>query len=89
MGHLLGIVLVNNTLDMLNKQVEEMNGVTSPIDPVIASTNVTLPNELLSTTSLRKRRWKLKPPSAKKLGLTRRASVQKGEVTKKKQYKGV
>jgi hypothetical protein len=32
---------------MLSKQVEEeMNGVTSPIDPIIAPTNVTLPNEL-------------------------------------------
>jgi hypothetical protein len=43
----LRLVLVNSTLDMLSKQVEEeMNGVTSPIDPIIAPTNVTLPNEL-------------------------------------------
>ena len=48
-------LLVNNTLDMLSKQVEEeMNGVTSPMDPIIAPTNVALPNELLSTTNLKK-----------------------------------
>jgi len=30
-------LLVNTTLDMLSKQVEEeMNGVTSPMDPIIA-----------------------------------------------------
>jgi hypothetical protein len=41
---------------MLIKQIEEeMNGVTSPMDPITAPTNVTLPNELLSTTSLKKK----------------------------------
>lgn len=42
-------LLVNNTLAMLSKQVEEeMSGVTSPMDPVNVPTNVTPPVELLS-----------------------------------------
>jgi hypothetical protein len=41
---------------MLSKQVEEeIKSVTSPMDPFIASTNVTPPNELLSTTSPKKK----------------------------------
>jgi hypothetical protein len=34
---------------MLSKQIEE-EIVTSPMDPIVTPTNVTLPNELLSTT---------------------------------------
>jgi hypothetical protein len=50
-------LLVNNTLDMLSKQVEEeMNGVTSPMDPITVSTNVTPLIELLSAASLKKKR---------------------------------
>jgi hypothetical protein len=41
---------------MLSKQIEEeMNGITSPMDPIITPTNVTLPNELLSTATLKKK----------------------------------
>jgi zinc finger SWIM domain-containing protein 3 len=49
-------LLVHNALDMVSKQVEEeLNGVASPVDPIITPTNVSLPTELLSTTSLKKK----------------------------------
>ena len=45
-------LLVNNTLDMLSKQVEEeINGFSSAVDPVIIPTNVAPPIDLVSTTS--------------------------------------
>jgi len=49
-------LLVHNALDMVSKQVEEeLNGVASPVDPVITPTNVSLPTELLTTASLKKK----------------------------------
>jgi hypothetical protein len=60
-------LLVNNTLDMLSKQIdEEMNGVTSTMDPIISPTNVSLPNELLSTASLKKKEVETKTSKRKK-----------------------
>lgn len=60
-------LLVNNTLDMLSKQIdEEMNGVTSPMDPIISPTNVSLPNELLSAASLKKKEVETKTSKRKK-----------------------
>ena len=55
-------LLVNNTLDMLSKQVEEeINGFSSAVDPVIVTTNVAPSVNLVSATSLKKKRWKQKP----------------------------
>jgi hypothetical protein len=52
---------------MLSKQIEEeLNGATSPMDPIIAPTNVTLSNELLSTTSLKKKEVETKTAKRKK-----------------------
>jgi hypothetical protein len=52
---------------MLSKQIEEeLNGATSPMDPIIAPTNVTLPNELLSTASLKKKEVETKTAKCKK-----------------------
>jgi zinc finger SWIM domain-containing protein 3 len=60
-------LLVNNTLDMLSKQIdEEMNGVTNPMDPIISPTNVSLPNELLSTANLKKKDVETKTSKRKK-----------------------
>jgi zinc finger SWIM domain-containing protein 3 len=63
-------LLVNNTLDMLSKQVkEEIKGVTSPMDQqvhLIAPTNVTPPIELLSTAGLKKKEVKTKTSKRKK-----------------------
>jgi hypothetical protein len=65
---------------MLSKQVEEeMNGVTSPIDPIIALTNVTLPNELLSTASLKKKEVETKTSKRKRTWFdTKRKCAKKG-----------
>ena len=78
-------LLVNNTLDMLSKQVEEeMNGVTSPMDPIIAPTNVTLLNDLLSTASLKKKEVETKTSKRKRTWLDKKCKCTKKEVTKKK-----
>ena len=77
-------LLVNNTLDMLSKQVEEeISGVASPIDPINVPTNVTPPTELLSTTRLKKKEVETKSSKRKRTCLTRSASLQKREATKK------
>ena len=82
-------LLVNNTLDMLSKQVEEeMNGVTSPMDPIIAPTNVTLPNELLSTASLKKKEVETKTSKRKRTWLDKkRKFTKKGGNKKEKSSK--
>jgi len=78
-------LLVNNTLDMLSKQVEEeISGVASPIDPINVPTNVTPPTELLSTTRLKKKEVETKSSKRKRTCLTRSASLQKREARKKK-----
>ena len=63
-------LLVNNTLDMLSKQVEEeINGFSSAVDPVIVRTNVAPPIDLVSTASLKKKEVQTKARSTKKTWL--------------------
>jgi len=77
-------LLVNNTLDMLSKQVEEeMNGVTSPMDPIIAPTNVTLLNDLLSTASLKKKEVETKTSKRKRTWLDKKRKCTKKGGNKK------
>jgi zinc finger SWIM domain-containing protein 3 len=71
-------LLINNTLDMLNKQVEEeLNGITSPMDPIITPTNVPLPNELLSTASLKKKKVETKTSKHKRNWLDKKRKCTK------------
>jgi hypothetical protein len=63
---------------MLSKQVEEeLNGVTSPMDPIITPTNVTLPNELLSTASLKKKEVETKTSKRKRNWLDKKRKCTK------------
>jgi hypothetical protein len=63
---------------MLSKQIEE-EIVTSHVDPIIAPTNVTLPNELLSTASLKKKEVETKTSKCKKVWYDKkRKCVKKG-----------
>ena len=69
---------MDNTIDMLSKQVEEeMNGVTSPMDPITAPTNVTPPNKLLSKASLKKKEVETKISKRKRNWLDKRRKVAK------------
>ena len=79
-------LLVDNTIDMLSKQVEEeMNGVASPIDPITAPTNVTPPIELLSTARLKKKEVETKTSKCKRTWLDKRCKfTKKKEEIKKK-----
>jgi hypothetical protein len=77
-------LLVNNTLDMLSKQVEEeMNGVTSPMDPITVSTNVTPPIELLSAASLKKKNVETKTSKRKRNWLDKKRKFNKKGGNKK------
>jgi hypothetical protein len=77
-------LLVNNTLDMLSKQVEEeINGVTSPMDPVTVPTNVTPPIELLSTASLKKKEVETKTSKRKRNWLDKECKFTKKGGNKK------
>ena len=66
---------------MLSKQVEEeMNGVTGPVDPITAPTNVTPPIELLSIARLKKKEVETKTWKHKRTWLDkRRKFAKKGE----------
>ena len=78
-------LLVDNTIDMLSKQVEEeMNGVASPIDPITAPTNVTPPIELLSIARLKKKEVETKTWKHKRTWLDKRRKFAKREKIKKK-----
>ena len=77
-------LLVNNTLDMLRKQVEEkINGVASPIDPINVPTNVTPPTELLSTTRLKKKEVETKSSKRKRTWLDKKRKFTKKGGNKK------
>jgi len=82
-------LLVNNTLDMLSKQVEEeISGVASPIDPINVPTNVTPPTELLSTTRLKKKEVETKSSKRKRTWLDKkRKFTKKGGNKKEKSSK--
>ena len=71
---------------MLSKQVEEeMNGVTGPVDPITAPTNVTPPIELLSTARLKKKEVETKTSKCKRTWLDKRCKfTKKKEEIKKK-----
>jgi zinc finger SWIM domain-containing protein 3 len=80
-------LLVHNALDMVNKQVEEeLNGVASPVDPVITPTNVSLPTKLLSTTSLKKKEVETKTSKRIKAWYEKKSKcvTRKKEVSTKK-----
>ena len=77
-------LLVDNTIDMLSKQVEEeMNGVTSPMDPITTPTNVTPPIELLSTARLKKKEVETKTSKCKRTWLDKRCKFAKKGGNKK------
>ena len=77
-------MLVDNTIDMLSKQVEEeMNGVTGPVDPITAPTNVTPPIELLSTARLKKKEVETKTSKRKRTWLDKRHKFAKKGGNKK------
>jgi len=77
-------LLVNNTLDMLSKQVEkEISGVASPIDPINVPTNVTPPTELLSTTRLKKKEVETKSSKRKRTWLDKKRKFTKKGGNKK------
>ena len=60
-------LLVNNTLDSLSKQVEEeVNACTTRTVPVTTPTNVTPPNDLVSTACLKKREVETKSSKRQK-----------------------
>ena len=82
-------LLVNNALDILSKQVEEeINGAASPMDPVITPTNVTLPLELLSSASLKKKEIETKSSKRKRTWLDKKQKfTKKGGNTKEKSSK--
>jgi hypothetical protein len=70
---------------MLSKQIEEeLNGATSPMDPIIAPTNVTLCNELLSTASLKKKEVETKTAKRKKAWYEKKRKCAKKGVKNKK-----
>jgi hypothetical protein len=81
-------LLVNKILYMLNKQVEEeIKGVTSPMDQqvhLIAPTNVSPSNEMLSTASLKKKEVETKTSKRKRTWLDKKRKFTKKEVTKMK-----
>jgi len=77
-------LLVNNTLDMLSKQVEEeISGVASPIDPINVPTNVTPPTELLNTTRLKKKEVETKSSKRKRTWLDKKHKFTKKGGNKK------
>jgi hypothetical protein len=67
---------------MLSKQIEE-EIVTSPMDPIVTPTNVTLPNELLSTASLKKQEVETKTSKRKKTWYEEKRKCAKKGVTNK------
>lgn len=68
---------------MLSKQVEELNGVTSPMDRITVPTNVTLPIELLSTASLKKKEVETKTWKRKRTWLDKKHKCAKKGGNKK------
>ena len=60
-------MLVNNTLGMLSKQVEEeINDCTDNVEPVTVPINVAPPSELVSTACLKKKEVERKTSKRKK-----------------------
>ena len=60
-------LLVNNTLGMLSKQVEEeINGCTNNVEPITVPINVAPPSELVSTARLKKKEVETKTSKRKK-----------------------
>ena len=78
-------LLVNNTLGMLSKQVEEeINDCTDNVEHVTVPINVAPPSDLVSTARLKKKEVQTKTSKRKKKhGLIRNANLQRREVRKR------
>jgi zinc finger SWIM domain-containing protein 3 len=85
-------LLVNNTLDILSKQVEEeINGCTSPVDPVnpvIVPTNVTPQSDVVMTARLKKKEVQTKSSKRKKPWFEKKRKGAKKGSKKKGKGKG-
>jgi hypothetical protein len=79
-------LLVNNTLGVLSKQVEEeINGCTDNVEPVTLPINVAPPSDLVSTARLKKKEVQTKTSKRQKTWLdkkrkfTKKGSKKKGQ----------
>jgi hypothetical protein len=76
-------LLVNNTIDILSKQVEEeINGCTGNVEPVTVPMNVAPPSDLVSTTCLKKKEVQTKTSKRKKTFLDKKRKFTKGNKKK-------
>jgi hypothetical protein len=79
-------LLVNNTLGVLSKQVEEeINGCTDNVEPVTVPINVASPSDSVSTARLKKKEVQTKTSKRQKTWLdkkrkfTKKGSKKKGQ----------
>jgi zinc finger SWIM domain-containing protein 3 len=83
-------LLMNNTIDMVNKQVqEEINNFSSAMDPVIVPTNVAPPIDLVSTASLKKKEVETKTSKRKRNCLDKKRKIAKKGGNKKRKGSNV